>query len=114
MSTSVSKCFTLITGRTPEQGKGLHVGKDSDVYREATAAVMMGEGDMAHLGVKEGQIVRVRTAAGQVEVPVRAESLPEGLLFMPMGPMANVLIGTGTEGTGMPHFKGLEAEVEAA
>jgi formylmethanofuran dehydrogenase subunit D len=33
-------------------------------------------------------------------------------VFIPMGPTANVLIGTETESTGMPPFKGLAVEVE--
>jgi len=104
--------FTLITGRTPEQGKGLHEGKDSEAYRSATALVEMNPEDMAHLEIEEEQVVRVRTDTGHVEVPVHAGTLPPGLLFIPMGPAANVLIGTETESTGMPPFKGLTAEVE--
>lgn len=108
----MSDHFTLITGRTPEQGEGLHRGKDSEAYRRATALVEMNSEDMARLQIEEGQIVRVRTATGKVEVPVRIGTLSPGLLFMPMGPAANVLIGTETESTGMPSFKGLTAEVE--
>ena len=69
-------------------------------------------GLMNHLGIEEGQAVQVRTSTGQVEVPVRTGQLPPGLLFMPMGPTANVLIGSDTECTGMPPSKGLMAEVE--
>ena len=104
--------FTLITGRTPEQGKGLHEGKDSEAYRSATALVEMNPEDMAHLEIKEEQVVQVRTDTGHVEVPVHAGTLPPGLLFIPMGPVANVLIGTETKSTGMPPFKDLAAEVE--
>ena len=68
----MSEGFMLITGRTPEQGKALHQGKCSEVYRRATALVEMSPEDMARLGIEEGQIVQVRTAAGQVEVVVRA------------------------------------------
>jgi formylmethanofuran dehydrogenase subunit D len=110
----VREHFTLITGRTPEQGRGLHEGKDSEAYHQATTLVEMNPRDMARLEIEEGQVVWVRTETGQVEAPVRMGTLPEGLLFMPMGPAANTLIGTETEGTGMPPFKGLEAEVEPA
>ena len=110
----MSKRFTLITGRTPAQGKGLHQGKDSEAYRRATTLVEMNSDDMAHLSIEDGQVVRVRTSTGQVEVPVRTGQLPPGLLFMPMGPTANVLIGSDTECTGMPPSKGLMAEVEPA
>jgi len=108
----MSEHFTLITGRTPEQGRGLHKGKDSEAYRSATALVEMNPEDMARLEIEEGQVVRVRTATGQVDVPVRTGELPPGLLFIPMGPAANSLIGTETESTGMPLFKGLMAEVK--
>jgi len=101
----LSESFTLITGRTPEQGKGLHQGKCSEAYRSATSLVEMSPQDMARQGIEEGQIIRVRAAAGQVEVVVRAGTLPPGLLFIPLGPVANALIGTGTESTGMPLFK---------
>lgn len=105
--------YTLITGRTTEQADGLHQGRDSEVYIRATAVVEMSPQEMARLGVEEGQLVRVSTAAGRVEVRVQAGSLPAGMLFMPMGPTANVLISSDTTATGMPAFKGVTAEVEA-
>lgn len=108
----MSERFTLITGRIAEQEEGLHQGKGSEPYRRATALVEMSPEDMARMGIEDGQIVRVRTTAGQVEVPVRPGALPPGLLFIPMGPVANTLIGTDTESTGMPLFKGLAAKVE--
>ena len=110
---TLSERFTLITGRTPEQGKGLHHGKDSEAYRHATALVQMSPEDMDRLGIDEGQRVRVMTAAGQVQALVKPASLPPGLLFIPMGPLANTLVGTETEGTGMPPFKGLAVRVES-
>ena len=106
--------FTLITGRTPEQGTSLHEGKGSAAYRRATAWVAMSPEDLARLGIEEQQLVRVRTAAGQAKLAVRSEDLPTGLLFIPMGPVANLLIGANTDGTGMPAFKGTAAEVERA
>lgn len=108
----MSENFILITGRTREQADGLHKGKDSEAYRRATALVEMSPEDMAHLSIKEGQIVRLRTASGQVEVPVRTGALPSGMMFIPMGPVANLLIETETAGTGMPAFKGLTVKME--
>jgi formylmethanofuran dehydrogenase subunit D len=67
--------------------------------------------EMARLGIEEGTAVEVRTGSGRVEVPAHAGDLPPGLLFMPLGPSANALIGTGTAGTGIPSFKGEEATV---
>jgi formylmethanofuran dehydrogenase subunit D len=54
----------------------------------------------------------VRSSTGAVEVPARSGKLPPGLVFMPLGPAANALIGTETDSTGIPLFKGLEVEVE--
>jgi len=104
--------FILITGRTAKQGAALHKGKDSDEYRQATGFVEMGRPDREHLGIEEGQRVRVRTAFGEAEFELREGNLPEGMIFAPLGPAANALIGAETRGTGMPDSKGLEAEVE--
>ena len=104
--------FILITGRTRKQGEGLHKGKGSEAYRSATALVEMSREDMDRLGIEEGRMVLLTTPSGQVEVPVRNGSLPSGMVFIPMGPIANVLIGAETEGTGMPGFKGLNVKVE--
>jgi formylmethanofuran dehydrogenase subunit D len=104
--------FTLITGRTAKQGAALHKGKDSDEYRQATGFVEMSRADMEHLGIEKGQLVRVRTAFGEAELELRESDLPERMIFVPMGPAANALIGAETRGTGMPDSKGLEAEVE--
>jgi formylmethanofuran dehydrogenase subunit D len=99
--------FTLITGRTKEQGQACHVGKDSRAYREATTWIEMSTQDMARLGVVEGDQVHLQTQAGQADLPVRAGALPAGVVFVPSGPAANQLASADTEGTGMPLLKGL-------
>ncbi|MBM4465751.1 MAG: formylmethanofuran dehydrogenase [Chloroflexi bacterium] len=113
--------FILITGRTTGQGEALHKGKESDEYRQATGLVEMNHLDRERLaslapqGWGEpggGQRVRVRTAFGEAELELRESDLPEGMIFVPLGPAANALIGAETRGTGMPDSKGLEAEVE--
>jgi formylmethanofuran dehydrogenase subunit D len=108
----LKKSWLLITGRTTRQADGLHQGRDSQAYREATELVEMNRDEMALLGVQEGQRVAIRTATGRVEVPAQAGDLPPGMLFMPLGPTANVLIGVETDGSGMPGFKGVAAEIE--
>ena len=37
-----------------------------------------------------------------------------GIVFIPCGPWANYVMGSSTEGTGMPLLKGLPAKVEPA
>jgi formylmethanofuran dehydrogenase subunit D len=110
----VSDFFTLITGRTAEQGRGLHEGKRSEAYWRAVNLVEMNQEDMTRMGIEAGRMVRVRTDAGEVRVPVHAATLPSRVIFIPMGPVANELIGGDTEASGMPAFKGLLAEVELA
>ena len=110
----MSENFILVTGRTVKQASGLHKGKGTDAYRRAVTMVEMNPEDMARMGIAEGQAVRLRTPDGQVEAPVRAGALPPKMVFIPMGPVANELVGPGTDGTGMPSFKGLTVEVEPA
>ena len=98
----MTEVFTLITGRTREQAEGLHKGKDSDAYRIATTLVEMCPEDMNRLAIEDGQIVRLRSATHFVELPVRSGKLSPGMIFVPMGPVANALIGSETAGTGMP------------
>ena len=103
--------LTLITGRTRKQAVGMHKGKDSPEYREATALVEMNPEDMARLNIEDGGQALLRTAEGEVELTAHAGSLPAGLVFVPMGTLVNKLIGTETLGTGMPSFKGQNVEV---
>lgn len=104
--------FTLITGRTRGQADGLHQGAGAPAHLEATSFVELSPEDMNRLGIKEGQKVRLESDSGWVEAPARAGSLPPGLLFIPMGPTANTLVGVNTFGTGMPSFKSQRVKVE--
>lgn len=106
--------LTLITGRTREQAIGMHKGKDSIDYRRATELAEMNLEDMERLRIQDGDSVRLRTESGHVELKVKAGSLSPGLVFVPMGPSANALVATETQGTGMPSFKGIEVEVASA
>lgn len=107
----MSDRLTLITGRTREQAIGMHKGKASAEYLAATALVEMNPDDMTRLEVSDGGQVLLRTADGEVELTAHAGTVPAGLVFVPMGTMANKLVGTETLGTGMPCFKGLQVDV---
>lgn len=107
----MSERLTMITGRTRKQAIGMHKGKDSPEYREATALVEMNPEDMARLDIEDGGRAVIRTAEGEIELTAHAGSLPPGLVFVPMGTLVNKLIGTETLGTGMPSFKGQKVEV---
>ncbi len=104
--------FTLITGRTMYQGETIHA-KCSEEYVKACAICEMNPEDMKELGVKEGDVVRVRSKAGEVDVYVKpCDGLDRGIVFIPMGPWANSIIPAGTDSTGMPSFKGVAVEIE--
>jgi formylmethanofuran dehydrogenase subunit D len=108
----MEKLFTLISGRTKAQAHGLHKGPDSPDYINATSFVEIGQEDMTLLGIKEDELVLIRSDSGEVQARVHPASLPSGLIFIPMGPTANKLVGTQTFGTGMPAFKGQSVEVK--
>jgi formylmethanofuran dehydrogenase subunit D len=112
--TILSENFILITGRTIKQASGMHKGKHTEAYRRAVTMVEMSPEDMARMDLAEGRVVRLRTSTGQAEAPVHAGAVPPGMLFVPMGPVANDLVAPETDGTGMPTFKGLSVEVEPA
>ena len=101
----------LITGRTRKQAIGMHKGKASAEYLEATALVEMNPDDMTRLAISDGGRVLLRTTDGEVELTANVGTVPAGLVFVPMGTSANRLIGTETLGTGMPCFKGLQVDV---
>jgi len=108
----LNNLFTLITGRTRGQANGLHKGAGSSAHLKETSCVEICPEDMTRLGIEEGQVVRLRSDTGQAEAYVKVGDLPCGLLFIPMGPTANRLIGTDTSATGMPPYKGQRIEVE--
>jgi formylmethanofuran dehydrogenase subunit D len=107
---------TLITGRSIAQGEAMEAGKELDSYKNSAGVCELDPGDMEQLGVKEGETVRVRTAAGEVLVKA-AKSTQEphpGVAFIPLGPWANAVVDPDTSSTGMPSLKGVKATVEAA
>jgi len=104
---------TIISGRTAEQGVGLEEGKTSERYSKSTSLIELSPPDAEALGIDEGQAVKVTTPHGVVVVySKRSEGLEEGLAFFPYGPWANQVFGAATSGTGMPLYKGVEAEIE--
>jgi formylmethanofuran dehydrogenase subunit D len=109
--------FILIPGRTSRQGTALNEGKFTPGYVEETSTLLMNPDDMARLGLKGGDRVRLRSEQGQVELPcqaTKAGELPPGLLFLPYGDLSSRLMGGETHGTGMPNSKGIDVELEKA
>lgn len=107
---------TLISGRTIGQGEAMERSKLSQEYTDKTAICELDPKDMAKLGVKEGDSVRATSETGDVVLKaVEATQGPhEGIAFIPLGPWANAITGTGSDSTGMPPFKGIPVKIEPA
>jgi formylmethanofuran dehydrogenase subunit D len=107
---------TLLTGRTIDQGTSKEYGKLSNKYKESVAICEVDPDDMKELAIKEDSNVRISTEHGSVIV--RAKDSKRGphpkIVYMPYGFWANLLINSSTDGTGMPTFKGITAQVEPA
>lgn len=103
--------LTLVTGRTVGQGETLE-SKLSSEYMGYTAICELNEEDMATLGVKDGDTVKVITGEGDVVVYAKSSSIDKGIAFIPLGPWSNSIVPEGTDSTGMPAFKGFKVKVE--
>lgn len=105
---------TLVTGRSLDQGEALDIGKITERYFKKVAIIELDEEDLKKLGVTNGGTVEIKTAYGSVVAfAVKSRFKHQGVAFMPMGPWANIVCDFNTYGSGMPTFKGVEAEVTA-
>jgi formylmethanofuran dehydrogenase subunit D len=107
---------TIITGRTTEQGS-LVEDKLSPDYFKSVSYCELNENDYNSLGLSEGDRVRIKTDFGEVVLYARKNvieetEIPEGIVFIPMGPYANQVINPTTDGTGTPQFKGVRGIIE--
>ncbi|MGQ9624106.1 MAG: molybdopterin dinucleotide binding domain-containing protein [Candidatus Bathycorpusculaceae bacterium] len=107
---------TLITGRTIEQGVGKERGKVSKEYVESVSVCYMDPEDLKKLKIKDKTNVLVSTDYGSVVVKaLKSLRAPHpGIIYIPYGPWANVVVNPETHGIGMPSFKGIPAEVKPA
>ena len=96
----------MISGRTLAQGVGCE-SKMSQEYFQAASTCSLSESDYKELKQTEGKNILVRNRFGEIVLSSRIDSgLPQGLIFIPYGPWANVLTGSDTGGCGRPQFKG--------
>lgn len=105
----------LIAGRSSEQGTSLNKGKLKPEYQEVTSQVEMDPDDMARMGLKDGDRLRLSNRVGHATVVCRATKpgyLPSGMLFIAYGPASSQLMESDTAGSGMPLSKNLEVLVE--
>ncbi|MCX8171706.1 MAG: tRNA CCA-pyrophosphorylase [Candidatus Bathyarchaeota archaeon] len=106
--------FTLVTGRTIDQGCTKEHAKLSDEYKEYVALCEMHPEDMRRLNVKEGDNVKITTSVGSIVVKAKMSRRirDQGIIFIPFGPWINMILPSETDGTGMPPMKGFKARVE--
>ena len=103
----------MISGRTLAQGAGCECKMSPD-FLKAVSVCHLSKEDYSFMGLSEGKNVLLKNEFGQVVLSPRADAgLRQGMVFIPMGPWANVLVGPDTGGCGTPHFKGVEVDVEA-
>jgi formylmethanofuran dehydrogenase subunit D len=101
----------LNTGRTISQGMAVE-NKASPGYRAAVSVCYMNPLDLMGLGIEQGTRVILTSRAGKIVLTTRAtEMVPQGEVFVPLGPYANHLISAQTHATGMPDFKGEPVEI---
>jgi formylmethanofuran dehydrogenase subunit D len=107
---------TLLTGRTLRQGQGKEYGKLSERYWKNVAICEIDPDDMKRLAMKDGKPVKVITKHGSVTLrAVKSLRGPHsGMIFVPYGPWASIIVDSETHGTGMPSFKGIQAVIEPA
>jgi formylmethanofuran dehydrogenase subunit D len=102
----------MISGRTLGQGASLEA-KTSPEFFKAASFCALSEEDYDALGISGEGNVLVRTEFGEIVVSAKKdEGLPPGVIFIPMGPWANAVVGRKTGGCGTPQFKGEKVEVE--
>ena len=106
----------LITGRTISQGTARDGKKILKEYVESAAICELDPEDLEKSRIKEGDTVRIKTGYGTVTVRavISTQAPHSGIVFIPLGPWANEVIGLDTDGIGMPSFKSISAEIEAA
>jgi formylmethanofuran dehydrogenase subunit D len=106
--------FILIPGRTAKQGVGISEGKFKDGYRTETRTLQVAPADMQRLSLREGDLVRLKSEWGEIDVnvvPAKGDELPPGILFIAYGDLSSQLMGGDTHGSGMPTSKGIDVEL---
>ena len=104
--------YIMNAGRTTKQGQQINVGKDSPEYQALVSTLIMDANDMKEAGIVSGGRVRVLSGNGEGIFLCKEGKVPSGMIFVPYGPPTCRLMGTVTDGTGMPTSKGWEVELE--
>lgn len=112
--------FILSTGRQLEHWHTGSMTRRSQVLDaiEPTAVAQVSRGTIAKLGIKPGDMIRVSTRRGEVELQARQDdAVPDGVVFIPFAYVeaaANLLTNPALDPFGkIPEFKYCAAKVEA-
>lgn len=90
----------------------MELGKLNRAYQDAVALCEVDSLTLEVLGLADGDHVRVESLLGSVVVRVKMNRRAEpGIAFMPCGPYANAVVGSDTEETGMPDYKGIQCSL---
>ena len=103
----------MISGRTLAQGAGCECKMSTDFFK-AVSVCSLSEDDYKNLGLADKKNVLIKNEHGFAVFSARIDAgLPPGIIFIPMGPWANMLVGSDTGGCGTPQFKGVEVDISA-
>jgi formylmethanofuran dehydrogenase subunit D len=105
--------FIMNAGRTSKQGQQINVGKENDEYEAIVNTLILHPDDLKELGVVAGARLKVKSEyGGEADFLCQEGKVPRGMIFVPYGPPTCRLMGSETDGTGMPTSKNWEVEVE--
>ncbi len=103
----------IITFRDIFQYEAGKKSRYSDEYRKLSAQIILDKGDMAKLGIKDGQNVSVENETGRIVVAAKlSDDDPHpGLAFMTNGPWSNHLVRDDICDMSIPELKNIAAKV---
>jgi len=104
--------FIMNAGRTSKQGQQVNIGKDCEEYETMVSTLTLNAEDIKELGISPGESVFVLSEyGGEGTFKTQEGNVPRGMIFVPYGPPTCRLMGSSTDGTGMPTSKNWEVEV---
>lgn len=110
---SPAKEMMLITVRTLKQGESIDHKGSEDYYNSISSCEIDPE-DFKELGIRTEHNIQISHNENSIVVSAKkSKNSPHGgMLFLPLGPLANYLINGETK-DGMPSFKGINVRVKA-
>ncbi len=99
----------LVTVRTAKQGAEMVSSKHGAPYIAEISTLRIHTDDLVALGVEDGGQALLASEHGEVRVTCKVTEVPQGIFFLPLGPVANTLFSAwSTQESGVPNWKRLE------